>query len=270
LPIVRLLADTRVHLYYSARDERGRAQIGRARVDLEGGQPEFDIEPVVRLGAGGAFDESGVTGGCLVEHQGRQHLFYSGWTLPPDVPFLFFIGAAVSTDGEHFEKVSTAPLLPRSGTDPFLTASPSILIEDGVWRMWYVSGTGWNGREPSYRICYAESPDGFTWKSTGKVCIDYSYEGEHAIARPHVIKDGSTYRMWFSHRGDKYRLGYAESDDGLAWKRMDAEAGIDVSASGWDSEMIEYPWVGDLGGVRRMLYNGNGYGRTGIGQATLQ
>jgi hypothetical protein len=48
---------------------------------------------------------------------------------------------------------------------------------------------------------------------------------------------------------------------------MDAEAGIDVSSEGWDSEMVAYPWVGDIGGARRMLYNGNGYGRTGIGQA---
>jgi hypothetical protein len=51
---------------------------------------------------------------------------------------------------------------------------------------------------------------------------------------------------------------------------MDAEAGIDVSSEGWDSEMVAYPWVGDVGGVRRMLYNGNGYGRTGIGQAVQE
>jgi hypothetical protein len=207
----------------------------------------------------------------VVEHQGRLHLFYSGWSLPPGVPFEFFIGAAISTDGgRHFERVSIEPLLPRSDIDPFVTASPSILIEGGVWRMWYSSGTGWNGREPSYRICYAESTDGSTWRRTGKVCIDYSYPGEHAIARPHVIKDGAMYRMWYAHRGETYRIGYAESADGLDWTRMDGDVGIDVSADGWDSKMIEYPWVGDLGGVRRMLFNGNDYGRTGIGQAVLE
>jgi len=33
--------------------------------------------------------------------------------------------------------------------------------------------------------------------------------------------------------------------------------------------MIEYPCVVDAGGRRVMLYNGNDYGRTGIGLAEL-
>jgi hypothetical protein len=269
LPMVEAVAGSRVRIYFSARDERNRAQIGRATVDLDAVEPEFESEPVLRLGPPGAFDESGVTGGCLVASGDTRYLYYSGWRLPQGVPFVFFIGCAVSRDGEPFVKVSPEPVLGPSEVDPFLTASPSILIEGGVWRMWYVSGTGWTGNEPSYLIRYAESTDGIAWRSTGRICIDYDHPGEHAIARPHVLKDGSLYRMWYSHRGEAYRIGYAESGDGLQWRRMDGEAGIDVAREGWDSEMVCYPWVGDVGGVRRMLYNGNGYGRTGIGQATL-
>ena len=277
LPIARPAGATRAEVYYSARDEKNRAQIGRALVDLEEGEPrpEFEREPLVRLGPPGAFDDSGVTGGCLVEHRGRLHLFYSGWSLDVEVPFLFFIGCAVSDDGgATFEKLSAGPLIGRSRIDPFLTASPSVIVEAGTWRMWYVSGTGWtrtpSSFEPNYRICYAESTDGVDWRVTGRVCIDFEYEGEHAIARPHVVLDGATYRMWYSHRGASYRIGYAESADGLSWTRRDADAGIDVSPHGWDSEMIAYAWVGDLAGRTRMLYNGNAYGRTGIGQAVLE
>jgi hypothetical protein len=36
---------------------------------------------------------------------------------------------------------------------------------------------------------------------------------------------------------------------------------------GWDSEMIEYPFVFEHDGLRYMLYNGNGYGRSGFGLA---
>jgi len=275
LPIVDPLGGTRALVYFSSRDERNRAQIGRAVVDLDSKvlSPEFEPEPMIRLGPSGAFDESGVTGGCLVRSGGTQHLYYSGWSLPGDLPFLFFIGCAASTDGRTFEKVSSEPVLGRSSVDRFVTASPSILIEGGVWRMWYVSGTGWTPGakpEPSYLIRYAESTDGIAWRATGRICVDFSYPGEHAIARPHVIKDGSLYRMWFAHRGDAYRIGYAESNDGLDWSRHDDLAGITVSSEGWDSEMVCYPWVGDLGGSRRMLYNGNAYGRTGIGQAVLE
>jgi hypothetical protein len=273
LPIAEATSGSSVRVYFSTRDDRSRAQIGRAVVDLDDAsvEPECESEPVIRMGPRGAFDDSGVTGGCLVESGRSQYLYYSGWSLPGEVPFVFFIGCAMSADGgATFEKVSPSPVLGRSRIDPFLTASPSILIEGGVWRMWYVSGTGWSAganREPSYLIRYAESTDGVEWRPTGRVCIGYTYEGEHAIARPHVLKDGNTYRMWYSHRGPSYRIGYAESNDGLEWTRMDADSGIDVSAEGWDSEMVAYPWVGDIGGRRRMLYNGNSYGRTGIGQA---
>jgi hypothetical protein len=73
--------------------------------------------------------------------------------------------------------------------------------------------------------------------------------------------------MWYSYRGESYRTGYAESQDGINWQRKDEEAGIDVSPSGWDSEMIAYAHVFNHRGKRYMLYNGNGYGKTGIGLA---
>ena len=73
--------------------------------------------------------------------------------------------------------------------------------------------------------------------------------------------------MWYCSRGAAYRIGYAESADGVKWERLDAQAGITVSESGWDSEMTAYPWVFSHKSTNYMLYNGNGYGRTGIGLA---
>ena len=78
--------------------------------------------------------------------------------------------------------------------------------------------------------------------------------------------------MWFSYRGgsgDKYRIGYAYSQSGKIWDLHLDEVGIDVSPNGWDSEMIEYPFVFDHKGQRYMLYNGNDNGRTGFGFAVL-
>ena len=41
------------------------------------------------------------------------------------------------------------------------------------------------------------------------------------------------------------------------------------SASGWDSEMVNYPNVFTVDGEVYMLYQGNGMGRTGFGLARL-
>jgi hypothetical protein len=151
------------------------------------------------------------------------------------------------------------------------------MIDEGIWKMWYLSCTGWDKVDGkarhSYHIRYAESDDGLSWQRSGRVCIDYQSKEEYAISRPSVLRDGDLYRMWYSYRGSSrasgYRIGYAESDDGVDWVRKDEEAGIDVSPEGWDSEMIEYPCVFDHFGSRYMLYNGNGYGATGIGLAEL-
>jgi hypothetical protein len=82
--------------------------------------------------------------------------------------------------------------------------------------------------------------------------------------------------MWYSYRqkrgyrSDKsssYRLGYAESRDGIKWNRKDDQVGINVSPSGWDSEMIEYPFYYAQNDKEYLFYNGNGFGKTGFGYA---
>jgi hypothetical protein len=211
----------------------------------------------------------------IVDHRGLKYLFYTGWMQGRRVPYYAAIGLAVSADGGRtFEKVSRGPLIERDDVDPLMMASACVLIEGGVWRMWYLSNTRWSaeGREPKprYHIRYAESSDGMHWRREGVVCIDFRDESEYAIARPSVLKDGGLYRMWYSHRGDRYRIGYAESDDGLTWTRRDEEVGIDVSPAGWDSEMIEYAHVFLHRGRLHMLYNGNDYGRSGVGLAVAE
>jgi hypothetical protein len=272
LPAPRRAGDE-VELYFSSRDTNGRAHIGRARFsrNLEG-DPSYDAEPLLAPGPLGSFDDAGVTSSCVVEESGELWLYYSGWTRGASVPFYFYVGCARSADGgTTFERMSQAPVLERSDIDPFLTASPWILVEDGLWRMWYVSGTGWElaGGRPRHRyhIKYAESEDGRSWRRDGRVCIDYRDEREYAIARPCVVRDSDKYRMWYSSRGDAYRLGYAESLDGMVWERLDDRVGLEPSHEGWDSEMVCYPAVYDEGGRRHLLYNGNGYGATGIGYA---
>ena len=141
--------------------------------------------------------------------------------------------------------------------------------------MWYLSGLDWLPDDPpasTYNLRYAVSPDGIRWQRDGHVAVDFAHPGELAIARPSVLKDGDLWRMWYCYRGADfpYRIGYAESDDAITWRRRDDLAGIKVSPEGWDSEMTCYPCVFDHRDRRYMLYNGNGYGASGIGLAILE
>ena len=113
------------------------------------------------------------------------------------------------------------------------------------------------------------------WRRENRTCIEPRH-AEEANARPRVVRDGDRYRMWYCYRGSRgyrtdsaasYRIGYAESGDGVSWARRDDAAGIDVSDEGWDDLMVTYPSLYEHRGVRHLLYNGNGFGRSGIGHA---
>jgi hypothetical protein len=272
LPVVARVGD-RDRVYFSSRDGTGRSHIGHADLSLESGDLlAVAPAPILSPGRLGAFDDAGVTSSCVIEHGGRTYCFYTGWALGQSVPFYLHAGLACSDDGgKTFQRVSPAPLLERSAVDPYLTASPWVVVENGTWRMWYVSGTEWtaeaSGPRHRYHIKYAESRDGRRWERTGIVCLDYGSVEEFAFGRPCVLREGALYRMWYSYRGPSYRIGYAESADGIVWTRLDSPSVVPPSDSGWDSEMTTYPVVVRRGDRLYMLYNGNGYGRTGIGLA---
>lgn len=274
LPVVDRDDEGGCRLYVSTRDSDGRAHIARCALTLDP-EPclgEVAARPVLAPGDIGTFDDSGVTGSCIVADGRKRFLYYTGWTRGVTVPFYLFAGLAVSDDGgATFERVSRAPVLDRDAVDPYLTASPFVLREGGRWRMWYVSGTSWTrdrgGARHRYHVKYAESADGIHWRRDGRVCIDYADAGEYAISRPCVTKDPDGYHMWFASRGDAYAIHYATSADGLAWTRRAGNQELKPSGTGWESAMVEYPWIVDDGARRFMLYNGNDYGRTGVGVA---
>ena len=276
LPFAMPLGERRYRVFHSRRDAAQRSHIHACTLDaaaLRVVPGSGTGEPLLAPGALGAFDDCGCTMSCVVETPGRIWLYYTGWTLGQSVPFHWAIGLATSDDGgRSFTRHSAAPLLGRHRVDPFACASPFVLVEDGRWRMWYLSMVAWEGGDGSplrhrYLIKYAESRDGLRWRRDGRVCIGFRDDGEYAFGRPCVIRTRTGYAMWYCSRGDRYRLGYAESDDGLAWRRK-APLIEPPPSVGFDDAMQAYPMVVRDDDRLLMLYNGNGYGATGFGCAT--
>ena len=284
-PIADKISDEVLRIYFGPRDAEERTRT--TFIDVEADDPQNVLyvhdEPVLSLGKLGTFDDSGAMPSCIVNHEGKKYLYYNGWNRGVTVPYRNSVGVAVSEDdGLTFERVFEGPVVDRTKDEPYFCATPFVMVDEGLWRMWYSSSTGWvvvgGHPEPRYQIKYAESEDGLTWTRPNTTCIPYSFEDE-ANARPAVIKEKDLYRMWYCFRGSygyrtdvdqSYRMGYAESEDGIKWTRKDEEAGIAHSEDGWDSEMVGYPNVYELEGCKYMLYNGNGFGRSGFGYAVLE
>jgi hypothetical protein len=275
LPTADLISEDRIRVYFAALDDEQRGRIGYVEVDANNpARVLYECpEPVLDIGDAGCFDDSGVNPSCILNVGDKKYLYYIGWQRCTRVPYMLFAGLATSSDGMHFNKVAPVPVLDRTAAEPYLRSATSVLYHDGRFRCWYVSGVGWTdvhgATHPTYVIRHLDSHDGITWNGTGRVCIDFQQPDEYGFGRPWVVVENGVYRMWYSirSRSRPYRIGYAESADGLVWSRRDDVAGITRSAEGWDSEMICYANVVRSGTSTYMFHNGNRHGASGFGYA---
>ncbi|QUC64455.1 hypothetical protein NsoK4_08515 [Nitrosopumilus sp. K4] len=272
LPFIDKINKKIHRIFFSTRDSKNRASIGFIDFDFSNKKIlRVSKKPILSFGKVGAFDENGVMGSCIINYEKKKFLYYTGWSSSKTVPFNWSIGLAISkNNGKTFEKISEGPILSKNTFDPYFVGSPSVIIDQNIWKMWYISTEGWKkskkGLIAPYFLKYAESKDGINWKINKKIIINIS-KSEKGLGRASIIKENGIYKMWYSYATKEYRIGYAESSNGKEWKRMDQKSGISISKKGWDSKSIEYPYVFINEKKKIMLYNGNEFGKTGFGYA---
>ncbi len=275
-PVALHKHDDIYRVFYSGRDINNRSSVGAVDIDIV--QRKIInkyTEPLFSHGSNNSFYADGVSIGNIYQADGNHYMLFMGWQNPEDSHWRGEIGRLKIQPDLSLALDNDMPFMPLNQSDPISLSYPWVLEnENGSYSMWYGSTSTWdagNG-EMLHVINYASSDDGHKWKRQG-LAVPYELGKAQAFSRPTVIKNSNNnYSMWFSYRsgtGEKYRIGFAQSKDGLEWELDLANAGIDVSKQGWDSEMIEYPFVLKHLEHTYMLYNGNGYGKTGFGIAIL-
>ena len=286
LPVAdQSIVNDRLRIYFSTRDSSNRSL--PAWVDVNASNPTEIVAiskgPLLTLGRPGTFDDCGVMPSCIVNYQGLKYMYYIGWNVRSTIPFHNSVGLALSEDGGNsWRRYSEGPLWDRDTVEPFFSGTSCVYVdENSMWHNWYLSCTEWrqvrNKMEPRYNIKYATSMNGVNWDRSGQVAIDYKSDEEAGLVSATIIRSSGRFHMWFAYRNidgyrtdaaQSYRIGYAASDNGKDWLREDRASGISVSDTGWDSDMVCYPHVVNLGTEFLMLYNGNGFGSSGFGFAT--
>ncbi len=281
LPIIHRLSSGEFELFFSTRNKENVAFGGLLRFQsLQNPNPYFEQQPVIVPGKLGAFDDMGVMPSSVVDVDGDTYLYYIGWNVRNTVPYHNSIGLAIKQKGTgFFEKISEGPIIERTYKEPYFNGTNSVMKEGNIWRMWYLSCTGWqmiDGKpEANYLVRYAESKNGIDWVREGQICIDYDSENE-AIAGASVIKFQDKYIMMYSLRNTRdyrqnpdhsYHLRFAESQDGLTWVKQPNNIWERESFAAWENQMQAYPNLFIADDKLMMFYNGNGFGQTGIGLA---
>lgn len=227
LPVADHISGDLYRILFSGRDKFNRSLTGYVEIDINNPQKILKLshEPILALGSLGAFDDNGVSPTWMVNHQGVKYLYYFGWNKGSLVRAAEVSGLAISRDGGNsYQRFSRAPVIDRTDAEPYqILVISCILVEHGVWRMWYDSADEWQTPElPRYNIKYAESTDGIQWVRKGIVSVDYKSSDESRVSRASVIKEDGLYKMWHC---------YAMNSGGIKWGTQSPLTAI--SSNGW-------------------------------------
>jgi hypothetical protein len=177
--------------------------------------------PVLTRGAPGEWDEYFLYNTAVLYDGAQFHMWYQG----SDADEISRAGYATSPDGSVWTKYPGNPVMdagPPASWEAWGPRPMTVIREGDGYRMWYAANGQWpvNGR----RLFYAESEDGITWTKHGTPIFQFSSEGwDRWVDQPMVIRDGSTYHMWYAGGPEnlKASIGYAVSTDGLTWTRYE-------------------------------------------------
>ena len=282
VPVPYLVSDQCLRIFITMCDEKNVGRIGY--VDVNPDNPSEIINyskiPVLDIGEDGCFDDNGVVTASILKDGDYLYLYYSGYQSCVKVPYLIYTGVALSRDnGNTFIKLSNqVPILDRINGEVSTRCSPFVMKEEDTYRMWYTAESkgGWiesnRKKLPLYDLKHAVSLSPLEWpRVCGNVSVTFDNEDEHGIAKCTLWKEDDYYKIIYSIRSlsKGYRLGYGLSKEGVHFDRLDHEVGIDISSTGWDSEMIAFAERIQYKDKTYLFYCGNHYGMGGMGYAEL-
>lgn len=271
-------------IYFNARNSENRLFPVAFDVDPEDSMRVIaeHLAPLLPNGPVGRYDHTGVVASCAIRVGEQIRLYTTGVHIRADVRFETQIGLAHSDDGLAFSPTFAGPVRSTGAFDPYFVSSPCVRACAEGFRMWYVSGTSWqiegDSLEPEYDIRTCVSADGLFWETNSSLAVSASALGASGLARPWVTETPAGGRLWSSARGAAFRNAGKEayrmfsqplSPQGIALGDIElVEFENPPASTDFDSWMQCYPCVVQHGDTEVMFYNGNDFGRDGVGWAT--
>ena len=207
--------------------------------------------PCLSLGLPGSFDDMHIFAPCVTFERGGYLMWYCG-SQGVVADRVFGLGLAKSADGIHFARHAASPVLAvpggrRSLLTPALLRHPdgSVLRENGRLRLWFASADLGLAHGPFW-LHEATSEDGVSWTEPSEPQLDGIYS-------PTVIREGDTYRMWYTDvSADPWLFRHAESGDGRNWQ-VTVEPVLQVDQP-WEHQEVFYPTVVKTKGLYLIWY----------------
>ncbi|XOV79181.1 MAG: hypothetical protein ACFHVJ_20070 [Aestuariibacter sp.] len=258
-------------IFFNVRDIQTRSHIAYVDAQLINDKltlVENSTSIVLSPGERGAFDDSGVSLGNIICHNGTYWLYYLGWNLGKTVPWRNFIGVAKSSDLLTFNKLGRTPIIERSERDPYSLSYPCAFYHQHQLMICYGSNQNWpeDMQEIIHPLHFSSSSDGISWEPKDDIQIA-DYKNCKILTRPSIVHWQQQRLIFFGYQSrDNYRVGCVKMAENGDIKPM-PEYEFSQTGDDWDSDIMCYPAAFTFNENLYLMYSGNGYGATGAGLA---
>jgi sucrose-6-phosphate hydrolase SacC (GH32 family) len=180
--------------WYWYQSGKGIPGIGLARSD-DGLHWRKEPRPALEPGPRGSWDERGVADPYVLKLGSEYYVYYLGQNRARQQQ----IGVARSTDGLHWEKLLSNPVMeaPDSGNG---IGEPAVW----QWKGWYWMLYTARSKTEQRTLREARSLDGVHWEQLGEPIRGTENWDREVVCDPSVVLDGDSALLWFGG-GDKPR-----------------------------------------------------------------
>lgn len=230
-----------------------------------GGWAKHAQSPVLGGELGVCFDIS------MLKEDGLFRMYFS-WRTQKSV------AVVTSTDGVHWSmpEICISPRPSAFGREDDINR-PAVVKKDGIYHMWYTGQHKPGEADGTSDLFHAISTDGVHFERTGEEPVFSPAEPweKQAVMCPSVLwnEKRRLYRMWYS-AGEQYEpnaIGYAESEDGIHWKRLSNQPIFAADPSSiWECHKVTACQVFEHDGWHWMFYIGfrnEDYAQIGIARS---
>lgn len=270
-PVVIKIDRNLVRIFFNSRDKNQRSSIYSFDFDLDSLRPIPDsLKVQFMLDSSDSYFKDGVSLGSHFQLDGVSWIGFMGWINPTFKHWYGTIGKFQLNANLDFESIDKKPWFDLDNQDQTSLSYPAVYTSKNTMHVWYGTTLTWDGGngEMIHILKEKVSKDYVRFESTNRV-VEWKMGESQAFSRPSILKIHDHFLMAYSVRGNatKYRIGFGLIEDNSSMVKQICT--FSTSLSKWESEMVEYPYLVSHGDSVFMFYNGNGYGKSGIGLAQL-
>lgn len=273
-PMITIMEDHKARIFFNSRTKRNFSIIQSIDIDLR----DFSLELSsfqTQIGAKklSGFCSHGLSLGGTYLEDGQYFVSTMGWINKPPEHWYGTIGKIRMDDEFNLVPQSLTEWFTLDSEDSISLSYPAIYERDGTSRMWYGSTLTWDAGNGEMLHILKEkvSTDSINFVKTGRI-LNYDLNTAQAFSRPSILEINGRALMAYSYRGGNshYRIGFVWLDDLTTASHLGGLASFLPSGKSGEAKMVEYPFLFIHNSEIYMLYNGDDFGKTGIGVVTLQ